>query len=426
MPHFERACARAKAQPAALKTALPLWLALTLPAWGAPAPSYYQLLHEAEANAPRLLESHANVGIAQGLADQATAWPNPTGGILFENFGGGQTPLTGYSTQQTTLSLSQPIEWGGKRDARIAAGEAELTAAQARDRVALAALGYDLALAYAGAESAQAKVKLYQDAAEAAAQDLRGTEALVEAGRLAGVQAAQASAAYLAAQSDLATARADAEQALARLSALVAAPQDFDAVVPSLLPLASALKAPAAAPPQQFPTVVAAQAEWDAARRKLDVEKNRIIPDVTATLGVRRLQGDHQTVLVGGVSLPIPLFDQNSGNIAAAGSQVTAAEARFLAARAEAETGWRAALLEARAAAARLNATNSAASVAEQAYGLTRTGFESGKTSLLDLLSARRTLTEARLRLLDAQVTRIMAEARLARLAGKVPFGDAP
>lgn len=403
-----------------------LWLALAAPAMAATAPSYYALLHQAEAEAPRLLESQANVGVAKGLADQASAWPNPTGGILFENFGGGQTPLAGLSTQQTTVSLSQPIEWGGKRDARIAAGEAALSAAQARDRLALVAFGYDLALAYAGAELAKAKVRLQEEAVQAAAEDLRGTQALVEAGRQAGVRAAQANAAYLGAQSELASARADAEQALAQLSALVAAPQTYTDVLPSLLPLARSLKPPAASPPATFASVAAVETEREAALRKLDVEKSRAIPDVTATLGVRRLQSDHQTVLVGGISLPIPLFDQNSGNIEAAGSQVAAVDARLMAARAEAETGWRAALLQANAAMLKLGAASSAVSAAAQAYDLTRTGFESGKISLLDLLSARRILTDARLRLLDAQVGRLTAEARLARLAGKVPFGDTP
>ncbi|HEX4636087.1 MAG TPA: TolC family protein [Rhizomicrobium sp.] len=391
-----------------------------------PAPSYYELLHQAEAIAPRLLESHAEVGVARGLADQASAWPNPTGSILFENFAGGQTALTGLSTQQTTLSLSQPIEWGGKRSARIAAGAAEVSAAQARDEQALAAFGYDLALAYAGAETAKAKVGLYQEAAQAAAEDVRGTQALVDAGREAGIRAKQANAAYLAAQSDLEGALAEADQSLARLSALVAAPQSFTDITPSLLPLVVSLKRPSIAAPKIFPAVTIAEAERDAALGKLDYENNRVIPDVTATLGVRRLQGEHATVLVGGMSLPIPLFDQNSGNISAAGSQVAAAGARLAAARADAETGWRAAILQANASVSRLSAAWSAAAAAQEAYDLTRIGYQSGKTSLLDLLNARRTLTDARLRLLDAQVARIAAEALLARLAGKTPFGDMP
>lgn len=397
-------------------------MALTLACQAAPAPPFAELLEQARTVSPRILESRASIGIAQGQADQASAIPNPKGDVYFENFGGPQTYASGFSPKQSTFSLSEPIELGGKRDARMAAGLAEVSAAEARSQLVIATFGYDLAVAYATAEAAEARVKLYSDALKSANDDLRGTQAMVDAGRQAGVRAKQANAAALSALSDLEGAKADADQALARLSALVAAPQSFTGVSPSLLPLVDRLAMPSS-PPTSFPTVTAAQAERDTALRKLEIEKSRAWPDVTASVGVRRLDGDHATVLVGGLSLPLPIFDQNGGNISAAGSAVAVADARLTAARVDAETGWRAALLQARAAASRLTAANSATSAAEEAYGLTRTGFDAGKVSLLDLLAARRALTDAKLRLLDAQVAGIAAHAALARLAGITPFG---
>jgi cobalt-zinc-cadmium efflux system outer membrane protein len=206
---------------------------------------------------------------------------------------------------------------------------------------------------------------------------------------------------------------------------LVAAPESFTDVVPSLLPLTDHLTLPSA-PPKTYPALVLAEAERDVALRRLDVEKSRAWPDMTATVGVRRLEGDRATVLVGGMSFPIPVFDQNSGNISAAGSAVAAADARLAAARAQAETGWQAALLQANAATTRLAAVKSAAAAAGEAYQLARTGFDAGKVSLLDLLSARRALTDAKLRLLDVRIAQIGAHAALARLSGTLPFGAAP
>jgi cobalt-zinc-cadmium efflux system outer membrane protein len=60
---------------------------------------------------------------------------------------------------------------------------------------------------------------------------------------------------------------------------------------------------------------------------------------------------------------------------------------------------------------------------AEETYRLTRTGYDAGRTPLIELLTARRNLTDAQLRLLDARVARIRAEATLARLSGRIPFG---
>lgn len=393
----------------------------------ATAPSYHALMDQAQATAPRLLESRANVGIAQGRADQAGVLPNPTGGILVENFGSDPPAFLGpnnTSQEQTTFSVSELIELGGKRGARMAAGAADLNAAEARSHQALADFSYELALAYAGAEAAQARIQLNEVAVRAAQEDLRGAQALVDAGREAGVRAKQANAALLAAQADLETARADATAALARLSMLVAAPQTFTDVIPSLLPLADHLNGAAPQEPAKFPAVAIAEAERDASRGRLDLESARVIPDVTATLGVRRLTGYKQTVLMGGISLPMPLFDQNSGNISAAESEVAAASARLAAARADAQTSWRAAIAQGTAAVARLASAQSAAAAANEAYGLTRTAYDAGKTSLLELLAARRALTDAQLRVLNAQVARIGASAALARLSGNIAFGE--
>ena len=407
-----------------------MFCAVLLPAWApaclaTTAPPFEILLEQVRSTAPALLESRANIGMAQGRADQASALPNPRGDAYFENLDGPSIPVSGYSPKQSTFSLSEPIELGGKRNARMAAGSADIEAAEAQDHLVLARFAYDLAMAYANAEAAEARVKLYAEALAAANEDLRGTQALVDAGRQAGVRAKQASAAALAAQSDLEAAKADTDQALARLSVLIAVPQGFTEVVPSLLPLTDHPLAPAAAP-KIFPAVILAEAERDVALRKLDIEKSRAWPDMTATVGVRRLEGDRATVLVGGVSFPIPVFDQNSGNISAAGSAVAAADARLAAARAEAETGWRAALLQANAATTRLIAAKSASAAAEEAYQPARIGFDAGKVSLLDLLSARRALTDAQLRLLDVRVAQISAHAALARLSGTLPFGAPP
>src|SRR3546814_8429747 len=57
----------------------------------------------------------------------------------------------GIDRAETTLQYSQPLEIGGKRSARIAAGEAGVAASRARDRDAKIRYAYDLARAYAAA-----------------------------------------------------------------------------------------------------------------------------------------------------------------------------------------------------------------------------------------------------------------------------------
>src|SRR5258706_3631340 len=92
-----------------------------LPSRAQPAPSFGALFREAEVSAPRLMESQANVRAAAGRAVQAGALPNPSAGFEVENLGANSKAF-GFAAEQTTLSINAPIELGGKRGARVAAG----------------------------------------------------------------------------------------------------------------------------------------------------------------------------------------------------------------------------------------------------------------------------------------------------------------
>jgi cobalt-zinc-cadmium efflux system outer membrane protein len=390
-----------------------------------PAPTYAALLQDAELNAPRLAEARAAIRAAEGRSEQAGVLPNPSLGLATENLGS-KASLGGFSAEQNTLSFSEPIELGGKRGARIAAGLAGVKAAQAQTRRVGVDFAYDLALTYAAAETAQARAELYRLAIDAAMEDLRASQALVGAGREAQLRAVQADAALAAAQADLEVARAELQDSLARLSALVASPSPYSAVPPSLLPMVDRLTPPSPTPPREYPAVLAAEAEREAAAQRVDVERTRPAPTVTASLGLRRIAGENSTLFVGGIVVPLPLFDNNRGNITAALAELDAADARLRGARAEAQTGWLSAVTQANAAQSRLAAAGQAAMAADQAYRLTRTGYDAGRTPLIEVLTARRNLTDAELRLLESRVARIRAEAALARLSGRIPFGGAP
>jgi cobalt-zinc-cadmium efflux system outer membrane protein len=395
-------------------------------AWAEPAPPYRQLFQQAQMGAPRLGESAANVRVSQGFSLQASARPNPSIGFEAENFGSFGRANSVADAQQQTLTVGQLVELGGKREARMLAGEAGVNAAELRNRQVVIDFGYDLAIAYAGAEVAQGRVALFEDALMAAQEDLRAARALVNAGREADVRAVQAEAAVAAAAADLEAARAGALNAFSVLASLAGIPRPYTGVDASLLPLAGNLPPPPEAPPLVTPVVAAATAERDAAMRRITVEQTRAVPDVTASLGVRRLAGDNSTAFVGALSVPLPLFDRNRGNIAVALGQRDAAEARLNQARLDAENGYRSAAAQATAANARLTAGAQAEMAAAEAYRLARVGYDAGRTPLIELLLARRNLTTALGIELEARLARISAEAAIARLMGQIPFGEMP
>mgnify|MGYP002653611556 CR=1 FL=1 len=62
----------------------------------------------------------------------------------------------------------------------------------------------------------------------------------------------------------------------------------------------------------------------------------------------------------------------------------------------------------------------------EEAYRLSRVGFDAGRISQLELRSSRAALIAARNAAVDARQARVMAEIDLALLEGRAPFGETP
>jgi outer membrane protein, heavy metal efflux system len=85
--------------------------------------SLAQALQRALAANPRLTAAERDIGIATGLKVQAGAFRNPDLSFELDN-ALGSGPFKGLQAAETTLQLSQLVELGGKREARLAAGEA--------------------------------------------------------------------------------------------------------------------------------------------------------------------------------------------------------------------------------------------------------------------------------------------------------------
>ena len=392
-------------------------------AWSQTAPPFAQLLNQTR-DVPRVTVLEADVARARGLAEQARARPNPSINVYAENFAG-DLDRNARNQQQTTFQIDQPIELGGKRSARIAAGEAGIVAAQARNRDGRLVYATELARAYAGAEIADRRIAIAEDEVEEATDDLKVARALVGAGKEARLRQVQAETELNTLQADLENARALKTAALARLSALAGITPPFTGLSESLLDRLDAKPAFGPIDPMQATMVRVAEAERDAAARAVTVQQRLAIPNVTAQLGVRQLRVASGPAVVAGISVPLPLFDRNRGNISAARAELQGAEARAAAARLEAEAGTRAGLALVEAADARAAAAQRTLATAQEGYRLARVAYEAGKSPLIELLAARHNLGVARGVILDAAAARLDARANLARLQGLTITGEA-
>ena len=387
----------------------------------APAPSYEVLIDQLGLS-PATLEAEALYDAAEAQARQARALPNPSITLEAENaYGSG--PYSGYGSADSTISISQPLELWGQRGARIRAAQAEAEAAGLRrDQTRWMTAGR-LAIAYAEAEAAALRHKLAGEALSLTQDELRAAQALVDQGREPTLRALQANSEVAAAQAILDEARANRDAALAQLTALASLDEPASSISYSLLD-----RVPEE--PDAFSTVPmavrVAEAELDAAEGLVTVEQRRARPDVTASLGMQRFGETSDKAFMFGVSLSIPIFDRNKGAISAAQAQQRAAEARLAYSRSEVLAAHRAAQASLSASNSRTHAADSGVAAATEAYRLARIGYDAGRLSQLELRSIRTALIDARYAAVDARLARVRAEIDLARLEGRVPFGEAP
>lgn len=377
------------------------------------------MLAQALTQAPELLEKKADVGAAAADAAQSRAWLNPRLDAVVENLGAPQSG--GQSQRQSTYTLTQPLEILGKRGARIEAGERGVLVAQSRQRQAQVEFAAELAVAYASVEAAQARRAVAQEDLVRATDDVKATKALVQAGKEADLRLAQAQASASAAQAAGQMAEADVVQALERLSALVGATEPYTGISDSLLSNAQPATPGVSG---ESPAVVTARAEREALQSQALIEQKRWMPEIGLSAGVRRYGWTSESGYVVGVSASIPLLDRNSNGIVAANQRIAAAEARLTAATLEAEAARRSAQAQSMAAQQRLTAATDSERAASEAYRLSRIGYDSGKTSLMEVLVIRRALSDAKSLTIEARLARVRALAALAQADGRLAFGD--
>ena len=369
---------------------------------------------------PELAAYSHGVLAAEGNVRQSGSLPNPELELEAGEFGG-SGERKGYDAAETTVRLSQSLELGGKRGKRrrIAQAEAHLAGweyeAKRLDVVALVKQAFvDVLLAQEQAALRESLLMLSEQSRQAAAERVKaGKVPLLEETR-ATVEVAAARIAHARAKRELETARR-------RLVTLwgETKPQfkkadgDLNEIgnVAPLEKLSALLN--------EAPEMARWKWEMDLAMASVALAKSARMPDVEVSLGVSRFEADDAYAGVVGVSLPIPLFDRNAGGILAAEHQAARAEYEHRAARVRLSMDLTDAhsRLETAHAEAQAIATEVVPG-AQKAFDAAQIGYGEGKFGQWELLDSKRTLAEARIRLLDVLADYHKAAADVERLTG--------
>ena len=155
----------------------------------------------------------------------------------------------------------------------------------------------------------------------------------------------------------------------------------------------------------------------------IKLEKARGVPDLTLTLGPRKFQDTGSWAWVGGVSLPLPIFNRNQGARRAAEFELERTRHEVAAMRITLESRLSRVLERLRAVGDEARSYKEEIVPASiEAFEAMSLGFREGKFGFLEVLDAQRSLFEASLLLLDSQQRYAAARAELDRLVG-LPLG---
>ncbi len=362
---------------------------------------------------PELSAAGRELEAREATIVQAQTRPNPEFSTLIED--------TRRETRTTTLQLSQPIELGGKRAARIGAAERgrdaaslELEAKRAEIRSAVTAAFFDVLVAQERLRLAQASVELAQRATGAASRRVTaGKVSPVEETRARVAEAGVRIESTLAA-SELATARKRLAGIWGNSSPRFERAEGDPESLPPLPALADLNMHLATSP-----NLLRARIEVERRQALAKVERSQRIPDLTVSLGAKRNEelGRDQAIL--GVSIPIPVFNRNQGNLLEALHRTDKARDELAAAGTRLSN-------ELALAHERLNTARQEVALlqrdilpgAQSAYDAATKGFELGKFSFLEVLDAQRTSFQAKSQYLRALAEAHRSAAEIDRILG--------
>ncbi|MFG1344341.1 TolC family protein [Xanthobacter autotrophicus DSM 431] len=370
---------------------------------------------------PRLTAAERDIGMAAGRHTQAGALPNPNLSLEVDNAAGSGS-YQGLDLAEQTIQISQLVELGGKREARMAAAGAGVGVARwEREAIRLQVLA-ETASTFAAVLGAQQRAQILESQVAAIQRLAPLLQNRVQAGASSPAEISRARVAADFARVELDRARAALGTARRELALLMGLQEArFGRVTGNLVkvsappPLPRLIKEALGNP--QLTRFTALRAQRQADLRSAQVKS---VPDVTLGVGYRHYNETADSGMRFTLSMPIPLFDRNDGGISEANEQLLRAEAEEAIARSalisqlgRAHDGMKAAFDEITLL------RGSTIPGARAAFEGVETGYSEGRYTLLELLDAQSTLTDATLRELDALVSFHTALATLEGLTGR-------
>ena len=370
---------------------------------------------------PALQEAATLIDQGKGLQATAAAYPNPS---ITGTVGPGRTreALRDITFFERGVTVSQPVEWPGMRQARQRAAEAALAGSQAAVDATRLNLRAEVKIAFYQLLLAQRNAELIAEALAIAQDFLRGVKARVDAGQARPFEALKANVEVQKVSNDLNHAQHALVVGRSRLNAVTGGVlgKNFDVrgdfVSP---PLELNLDGLAASARTQHPTVRRVQKEIERAEHSVVQERQSLIPSVTIS-GLFQ-QEAAETAYLARLSVPIPLWYRRQGEITGALSAKQRAEAEHVRIQNELVAAITESVEEAHAAQDRIEVFEKGLlKQTEETLRIARISFQQGAASLLEFIDAQRVHRQMLLEYTQARASFSVEVARLERWTGEL------
>ena len=340
---------------------------------------------------PMIASAQSVIAQNEGRRIEAGAYPNPT--ITVQTADAAlRDPSTGRRMGERAMSLSQPLEWPGKRAARQDAAEAGFAGATVGLEESKLNLIAEVKTAFYDLLLAERTVDLLQQNLEIVQEVARIVKARVRSGEGPQFESVKADVEVLKAKQEMTKAKNAVRVKLVGLDTLTAGalgPRykvqgDFRSIRDRLDPEQMATRDLSQHPTLQRQGKLVEQAEFTVSK-----ERQSRMPDVTLFGGYAREVG--REAVIAGMSVPTPLWYRQQGHIATALGTQRKEEAELIRARNDLTRAINQHAREAETAQDQILVYEEGLlKQAQEALRIAQLSFRQGATSLLDVLDAQR------------------------------------
>lgn len=375
------------------------------------------------------LERNPNLAFADGFVDQqegervkAGAYPNPSvsaiagRGVVLDSLVGPNGPYV----SERFIGFNQPIEWPLRRFARKEAASAKVASAKAVEEETRLNLIANVKLAFYDLLLAQRQEEIARDNLQTIERVARAVGFRVETGDAPPFEAIKANVEVLQANQQLTRAQNAVRIRRTALDALTAGALGRTYEVHGEFrrhPGTIEMEQVTTQALEQHPTIRKLKNSVASAQHQVQFEQQSVIPMVTVSGNYARDAG--REGILGGLSIPTPLWYQRQGHIAAALGAKRQEEAALLRARFQLLKETNQFFQDAETEAEQIRVfEDGLLTQSEETLRIAQISFRYGEANLLQVLDAQRTAREIFLQFAQSRYRLSTALTRLERALG--------